>query len=220
MEKAFQVLLRKFIHELTRPPPYGLSFDALRGSCINYCESHHHGTDFTDSVSSMSDLISKLSSPKYCNFLNIGLLRCLATDNECLNTSISNYDNTFKHVKIKNEIKSMDIKVTKAGPRAMQYKRMVVKLIRIGITYGQIKTITVEIAKNVVCIQPHSLIKKWCRRGCVCLGWLIPSCLVDAAYHSACTNTAVFVQLGIKYVVIGNYKIKPPIPAYKGTYVK
>ena len=220
MEKAFQVLLRKFIHELKRPPPYGLDFDELRGSCINYCESHHHGTDFTDSVSSMSDLISKLSSPKYCNFLNIGLLRCLATDNECLNTSISNYDNTFKHVKIKNEIKSMDIKVTKAGPRATQYKRMVVKLIRIGITYGQIKTITVEIAKNVVCIQPHSLIKKWYRKGCVCLGWLIPSCLVDAAYHSACTNTAVFVQLGIKYVVIGNYKIKPPIPAYKGTYVK
>ena len=221
MEKAFQVLLRKFIDELTRPPPYGLSFDALRGSCINYCESHHHGTDFTDSVSSMSDLISKLSNPKYCNFLNIGLLRCLATDNECLNTLISNYDNTFKHVKIKNEIRSMDIKVTKGGFfRGIRYKKMFVKLIRIGITYGQIKTITVEIAKNVVCIQPHSLIKQSYRRGCVCLGWLIPSCLVDAAYHSACTNTAVFAQLGIKYVVIGNYKIKPRIPAYKGTYVK
>ena len=215
MEEAFHLLLQKFIDELQRPPPYGVSFEGLRGSCINYCVSHHHA-DFIDSVSSMSDLIKKLSNPKYCNFLNLGLLRCVAAKNECLITSILNYDNAFSHVKIKNEIKYMDIKVTKAGLRRKQYEKMFVKLIRTGITYGQVKNVTVEISRNVVCVQSHSFIKTLYRRGCVCLGWLIPSCLVDAAYHSACTNTAVFAQLGIKYIIIGNYKIKPPIPAFKG----
>ena len=208
MEEAFHLLLQNFIDELQRPPPYGVSFEGLRGSCINYCVSHHHA-DFTDSVSSMSDLIKKLSNPKYCNFLNLRRITKMCS-------AILNYDNAFSHVKIKNEIKHMDIKVTKAGFRRIQYKKMFVKLIRTGITYGQVKNVTVEISHNVVCIQPHSFIKKSYRRGCVCLGWLIPSCLVDAAYHSACTNTAVFAQLGIKYIIIGNYKIKPPIPAFKG----
>ena len=114
MERAFHRLLQQFIDELKRPPPYGLSFDALKGSCINYCESYHHEVDFTDSISSISDLISK---PKYCNFLNIRLLKCLATKNDCLKASISNYENTFNHVKIKKEIKGkgMTVKVTRAG---------------------------------------------------------------------------------------------------------
>ena len=218
IKEAYYLLLQKFIEELQKPPPCGLTFNEFRGVCIHYTVSHHHETDFTEPMSSFDDLISKLSDPKYCNFLNVGLLRCLAAKNKCLKASIENYSNTFGHVKIKNEIRDMEIKVSKAGIRGMQYKQMFIKLIRAGITYGQLENITMEISKNILCIQPHSLIKKLYRKGCVCLGWLIPSCLVDFAYHSTCTNTVLFAQLGIKYIIIGNYKVKPPIPAFRGMF--
>ena len=104
------------------------------------------------------------------------------------------------------------MKAIRSGPQAKnQYEMMFIKLIRKGITYSQVKQIKVNISSKVILIQPNSLITKWYRKGSVYLGWLIPSCLVDTAYHSACTNTTVFGLLGIKYLIIGNYKIQPPV---------
>ena len=217
MKNAFAQLLKKFVREFSRPPPYGPNFSEVKVLCINYCESHHHEScDFTTSVSSMDDLFAKLASPVYCNFLNLGLLEYLAenVDNDCLKTSIRNYDDTFCNVKIKDELDSMvgyKVKAIRSGFHTKRYEVMFTKLIRKGITYGQVKQIKVAISHRIIHISPNSLIIKWYRRGCVCLGWLIPSCLVEAAYHSACTNTAVFKQLGIKYLIIGNYKIRPPM---------
>ena len=221
MKNAFAQLLKKFVTEFSRPPPYGPNLSTIKVWCINYCESYHHEqSDFT-SVSSMDDLLSKLANPVYCNFLNLGLLEYLAENvgNECLKTSIRNYDDTFCNVKIKNELDSMvgyKVKAFRSRFRAKQYEVMFMKLIRKGITYGQVKQIKVEISHRIIHVLPNSLIIKWYKRGCVCLGWLIPSCLVNVAYHSACTNTAVFTQLGIKYLIIGNYKIKPPVLPNKG----
>ena len=219
MESAFGRLYRKFIGELNKPPPLGQSLVEMKALCINYCDIHHHEKcDFLSSVSSMNDLFSKIAEPQYCNFLNLSLLKYLAdcTDNECLKTSVKNYDKTFKNVQIKKELKSFGIgykvKAIRSGLRSRHYEMMFIKLIRKGVTYGQVKQIEIKICSGIIHIHPNSLIKKWYRKGCVCLGWLIPSCLVDTAYHSACTNTAVFGQLGIKYVIIGNYKIKPPLP--------
>ena len=214
MESAFGRLIKKFISELN-----GQSLAEMKALCINYCDTHHHEKcDFVSSVSSMNDLFSKIAEPQYCNFLNLGLLEYLAecTDNECLKTSVKNYDNTFKNVQIKKELKSIGIgykvKAIKSGSQAKIYEVMFIKLIRKGITYGQVKQIEVKICSGIIHIHPNSLIKKWYRKGSVYLGWLIPSCLADAAYHSACTNTAVFGQLGMKYLIIGNYIIKPPLP--------
>ena len=213
MESAFGRLIRKFISELN-----GQNLDEMKALCINYCDTHHHEKCDISSVSSMNNLFSKIAEAQYCNFLNLGLLGYLAecTENECLKTSVKNYDNTFKNVQIKKELKSVGIgykvKAIRSGSQAKIYAVMFIKLIRKGITYGQVKQIEVKICSGIIYIQPNSLIKKWYKKGSVYLGWLIPSCLVDAAYHSACTNTAVFGQLGIKYLIIGNYKIKPPLP--------
>ena len=219
MESAFGRLIKKFISELNRPPPYDQNLVEMKALCINYCDTHHHEcSDFRSSVTSMNDFFSKIAEPKYCNFLNLSLLKHLAdcTENECLKTSVKNYDITFNDVQIKKELKSTGIgykvKAIRAGFRSRQYERMFIKLIRKGVTYGQVKQIEIKICSGVIHIHPNSLIIKWYKEGSVCLGWLIPSCLVDAAYHSACTNTKVFGQLGIKYLIIGNYKIKPPLP--------
>ena len=226
MENAFAKLLKKFVREFSRLPPCGPSLCEVKGLCINYCESHHHEKcDFTTSVSSMDDLCSKLASPLYCNFLNLGLLEYLAesVDNECLKTSIRNYNDTFCNVRIKHELDNMveyKVKAIRSGLRARKYETMFIKLIRKGITYGQVKQIKVKISHKIIFIPPNSLIVKWFRKGCVCLGWLVPSCLVDAAYHSACSNTAVFAELGIKYLIIRNYKIEPPALTNQGTYFK
>ena len=223
MHNAYAQLLKKFMREFNRPPPYGPNLGEVKVLCINYCELYRHEScDFTTSVSSMDDLFSKLANPVYCNFLNLGLLEYLAenVDNECLKSSIRNYNDTFCNVKIKNELDSMaeyKVKAVRSGFRARRYEVMFMKLIRkAGITYGQVKQIKVEISHRIIIIPPNSLIVKWYKKGCVCLGWLIPSCLVDAAYHSACTNNAVFAQLGIKYLIIGDYKIKPSVLTNKG----
>ena len=223
MKNAFGQLFRKFISELNRPPPCGQSLTEMKALCINYCDIHHHEKcDLDSSVSSMNDLFLKIAEPWYCNFLNLGLLKYLAacTENECLKTSVKNYNNTFKNVQIKKELESIGIgykvKAIGSGFRVKKYEVMFIKLIRKGITYGQVKKIEVKICSGIIHIHPNSLIKKWYRKGSVYLGWLIPSCLVDAAYHSACTNTTVFGQLGIKYLIIGSYKIKPPLPTNCG----
>ena len=219
MEDAYAQLFMKFVSEFSRPPPYGPSFIAVKGLFINYCELHHHEhCDSTTSVFSMDDLLSKLANPVYCNFLNLGLLECLANgvDNKCLKTSIRNYDETFCNVQIENELdsfvrfKEKVVRSEESESQAKEYEVIFMKLIRKGITYGQIKQIKVHISHNELQILPNSLTFEWYGKGSVCLGWLIPSCLVDAAYHSACTNTAVLTQLGMKYLIIGNYKIKPP----------
>ena len=214
MEDAFAQLLVKFVTEFSRPPP---DLSQVKVLCINYCELYHHKScDFTTSVSSMDDLFSKLANPLFCNFLNLGLLKHLADniDNECLKTSIRNYDDTFCNVKIKDELDSMGkykVKAVRSGFRTKRYQEVFVKLIRKGITYGQVKQIKVAICHRIIHILPHPLITRFYKKGCVFLGWLIPSCLVDAAYHSACTNITVFKQFGIKYIIIGSYKIQPPV---------
>ena len=222
MLDAYAQLLMQFRREFNRPPPYGPNLSDVKVLCTHYCESCcHESCDFTTSVSSMDDLFSKLANPVYCNFLNLGLLEYLAKNvhNKCLKSSIRNYNDTFCNVKIKNELDRMakcKVKAVRSGFRARRYEFMFMKLIRKGITYGQVKQIKVEICHRIIRIPSDSTIVKWFKKGCVCLGWLIPSCLADAAYHSACTNTAVFAQLGIKYLIIGDYKIKPSMLISKG----
>ena len=217
MERAYGKLISQFVKEFSQPPPCGPSLSQVKVLCINYCEFHHHEkTDFASLLTSMDDLFSYLlANPLYCNFLNLGLLEYLAecVDNECLKVSIRNYNDTFCNVKIITELDNMAgyrVKVIRSGSWTRQYKIMFMKLIKEGITYGQIRRIKLKIAQGVIFVPQNSLIIKWYRKGCVCLGWLIPSCLVDSAYHFACASTALLTQLGIKYLIIGNYKIQPP----------
>ena len=179
MHNAFSRLMVKFTVESNRPPPYGQNLAVMKVLCNNYCDTHYHeNPDFISSVSSMDDFFSKIIEPQYCNFLNLGLLEYLAesADNECLKTSVKNYDNTFWNVQIKKELKSVGIgykvKAIRSGSRAKEYEIMFIKLIKKGITYGRVKQIKVQIRSGIICIQPNSLILKWYREGSVCLGEL------------------------------------------------
>ena len=57
----------------------------------------------------------------------------------------------------------------------------------------------VPIKYRMSMVQSNSIIRKSCTQGCVCISWLIPSCLTDVAYHSASNNNELFSQIGIQY---------------------
>ena len=222
IEIAFGKLLRKFLEEFQRPSPYRPSVAAVKMWCNNYCKIYHH-EEYDFDVSSMDDLFSRLANLTYCNFLNVGLLEYLAnvSENECLQESVSNYNDTFNDVKVKETIKITKFKfrVMKFDCHQQKYDTIFAKLVKKeGMTFGELKKFTVALSHRVLYVQSNSVIKKFYRKGCVCIGFLIPSCLTGAALHAACTNTAVFVQLGIKYIIIENYKIEPPMTSVRGTY--
>ena len=160
----------KFITEFNRPPPHDHSLVEMKALCINYCDIYcDENCDFVSSVSSMNDLFAKIVEPQYCNFLNLSLLKYLAegTNNECLKTSVQNYDNTFNNVQIKKVLKNIGfgykVKAIRSGLRSRHYEMMFIKLIRKGITYGQVKQLGIRICSGIIYIKPNSLIKKWYR---------------------------------------------------------
>lgn len=85
-------------------------------------------------------------------------------------------------------------------------------------TYGELKKFTVTLSNRILCVQSHSFIKKYYKRGCLCIIWLIPSCLSDAVYYAASVNTNEFAQLRIQYIMIGKHIVKPSEGYNKGMY--
>ena len=185
--------------------------------CNDYCKIYHH-EEYDFDVSSMDNLFSRLSNLTYCNCLNVGLLERLAdvSKNECLQESISNYNDTFNDVKVKETIKITKYRVMNFKFHKQKYDTIFAKLIKKGMTYGELKKFTVALSHRILYVQSNSIIRKEYKRGCVCIGLLIPSCLTGAALHAACSNTAVFIHLGIKYIIIGKYKIESSVKCVRG----
>jgi len=219
IETAFGQLLRKFLEEFQRPSPNVPSVSVVKMWCNSYCKTHYH-EEYDFDVSSMDSLFSRLSNLIYCNFLNVGLLEYLAnvSKNKCLKESVNNYNDTFNDVKVKETIEITRFRVMKFEIHKQKYDTIFAKLIKEGMTYGELKKFTVALSHKVLYVQSNSIIRKSFKKGCVCVGFLIPSCLTSAALHAACTNTAVFVQLGIKYMIIKSYKIEPSWTSVQGMY--
>ena len=212
MEVAFKQLLGKFLTEFQKHQPYGPSLKEVILWCINYCKFNYHGEcDFN--VTSMESLFQKLANLECCNFLNLGLLKCLAeaSQNACLQASLENYDATFCDAKIVEQMPEMvSYKVLKGASLQKKYKNGLVKLIKEGMTYGELKEFTVGLCNRVLYVQVNTIIRKSYKRGCICICWLVPSCLADVAYSSAVINTGRFVKLGIRYIMIGEHMVKTP----------
>ena len=217
IEVAFGQLMAKFLEDFQRPYPHGPSLAVVRMWCNSYCKIHHH-EEYNFDVSSMDDLFSRLANLSYCNFLNVGLLEYLAnvSKSDCLQESVGNYNDTFSSVKVKETIKITNFKVMKSDFHKQKYDTVFAKLIKEGMTYGELRKFTVALSHKVLCVQCNSLIRKSYKTGCVCVGFLIPSCLTSIAFHAACVNTEIFMQLGIKYLIIGKYKIEPPVTCARG----
>ena len=225
MDVAFTRLLGKFLDVFQRPHPLGPSLAKVKLWCTKYCVQFHHEKSNFEYVTSMESLFLRIAKLKYCNFLNLGLLEHLSrvSNDVCLKASVKNYNDTFYHAKVRDQISTASgfkVKVirkkfpSKKSPYS--YVFMFTKLINRGMTYGQIKKFRIAFCQRIIYIHPNSTILHMYRKGCVYLGWKIPMCLVEAAYHAACTNTALFAELGIKYVIIGQYKIEPPTTCVRG----
>ena len=225
MEEAFGRLLEKFLDEFQQPYPRGPSLAKVKLWCITYCAFNElDEADFSD-VPSMESLIFKIAKLKYCNFLTLGLLEYLAnlSNNECLIVSIRNYNRTFDHAKMRDQVVSdstmKSIRRSFGFKSKRRYVRVYTKSIGRGMTYGQTKKLRDVLSHRIFHIIPRSTTTLEYGEGSVYLGWQIPSCLVEAAYHAACTNTALFAQLGIQYIIIEHYKIEPPTTCVRGMYM-
>ena len=221
MEIAFKQLLGKFLTEFQKPQPYGPNLKEVILWCIDYCKFNYHGECDFD-VISMESLFQKLAKLECCNFLNLGLLKCLAeaSQNACLQASLENYDATFCDAKIIEQMPEMvSYKVMKHESSQKKYKSGLVKLINEGMTYGELKGFTVGLCNRVLYVQVNSIIRKSYKRGCICICWLIPSCLADVAYSAAVINTGVFAKLGIQYIMIGERMVRPLEPHKGGSSI-
>ena len=210
METAFGQLLSKFLTEFQKSQPHGPSLEEIILWCIKYCKSNYHEEcDFN--VTSMDVLFQKLAKLECCNFLNLGLLEHLAdvSKNVCLQASLKNYNTTFYDAKIVEQMpETISYKVMKGSLHRKKYKIGLVKLINEGMTYGGLKKFTVGLCNRVMYVQVNSIIRKSYKRGCICICWLIPSCLADVAYSAAVINTGVFEKLGIQYIMIEERVVK------------
>ena len=236
MDKAFRMLLDKFLDEFQQHYPCGPRFDKVKLWCITYCACYELDEDFSD-VSSPGELFFKIGALKYFNFLTLGLLGDLANyfGSDCLKISIKNYNQTFSNIKLRDQVSTASGRTVEAIRKGFRFKpyrpyartftksrshaRMFTKLRGRRMTYSQAKNFTATFCPRIICIHPRSTTILHYGENCVYLGWQIPSCLVEAAYHAACTNTMLFAQLGIKYLIIEQYKIEPPTTCVRGTYV-
>lgn len=224
MERAFSKLMAMFLNEFKKPVPP--SVDDVKMWCITYCALYEVDEAGFRDVSSIQDIFYKIAELKYCNFLTLGLLEHLAelSNNKCLIISINNYNKTFCHTEVTDQASTLTsplstVKATRKRYHCRSYRqntRMFTKLRKKSMTHGQMKKFRDAFSRRIICIHPRSVIPYHCGTGSVYLGWQIPLCLVDVVYHAACTNTALFAQLGIKYLIIDQYKIEPPTTCVRG----
>ena len=219
---AFQKLIGKFLEVFKKASADGVTLAKLILWCSSYCQRYHQEEpDFTDCT--MDTLFTRLVKLPYCTFLNVEFLQYLAevSENDCLIQSVKNYDNAFCNTVLKTQMhKEYRVCIIKNQKRAKsKYRRMFTKLINEGMTCGQLKQFTIKFSCNVLEVQYKSLIKQWCKDGCIFICWLIPSCLIDSVFHAVCTNVATFGQLGIKYIIIENVKIESAVNCIQGTVV-
>ena len=205
---AFETLNGQFRKECKEHKDSAFS-KSVEGYCKRYFNS-----DVNFSHTSMSEILETVFNMPFHNFLNVDLLKFLATHDNFihLNESILMYENTYFSMKLNDLVKGnrryvQEIKVTKGKKRVSQHIRA--KLLNTYTVY-QFKDFIIKFSKNVLYIDVLKLLPEILEEGCICVEWLIPSQLADYVYHSACINTKLFPELQISYLEFGRrYKIEP-----------
>jgi len=209
MHIAFLKLTNKFLKEFKNSTD--ISVNEVIGWCEYYCGLC--GASLTLAVSSMDELFQLIQKKlPHHNFLNPELLQLLAdlSEIDCLVESVRNYETTFSSLKLSELTLSMganikEIQVTKMDKN---FSELVTKLQKKDLTVGQLRGLTAELDEKILYLRTGVTPPQWVEEGCVCIKWLIPSCLVDYAYHSACLNVDLFSEMKLIHLTIGRYTVE------------
>ena len=207
----FDVLTERFLQDFRMLPPSKLA-DVIRW-CKQYCRSCSIDASFQ--VPTMDELFEVIRQLPLHNFLNTGLLKYLASfsKNKLLKQSVRNYEATFSHKKFNTLIQDMgnkiqEVQVMKKSNIIINSSVMITKLKETDLTVGELHGFTVSFHENILSLHVGANPPQYFDEGCVCIYWIIPSCLVEHAYHSACMNTELFAELNLLHLVIGRYKVE------------
>ena len=205
---AFVRLTEKFQEEFKK---FNINFHTVMKWCKAY--SSQCGASLSLTVSSMDELFEIIETKlPYHNVLNLKFLRFLArlSKIDCLIESVKNYEKAFSSVKLSELCLSMvgmieDIQVLK---KKKDCAELTIKLKEKDLTLAQLDGLFAEIVEKILYLHTGVVLPQWAKEGCVCIYSLIPSFLVEDAYHSACLNIELFSKLNLVSVTIGNYSVK------------
>ena len=204
---AFEVLTEKFLKEFR----VNAKISDVIQWCERFCQLNELNTNFT--VSSMDDLFQCIKKLPHHNFLNPRLLEFLGelSGNNILIQSVKNYEATFSSLNLRKLMQSMGamiqkIKVLKEDENCSE---LVTKLQRKNVTISELDGFTVQLHQKILYLHTGAVLPQCIEEGCVCIRWIIPSCLVDYAFHAACLNMKMFIGLNMMHVTIGRYSVEP-----------
>jgi len=209
MHIAFLKLTDKFLEEFKKA---GINVKKVIGWCEYFCNLY--GASLTLAVSSMDELFQMIQKKlPYHNFLNPELLQLLAdlSEIDCLVESVRNYETTFSSLKLSELTLSMGANIKKiqvTNEIDENCSELVTKLQRKDLTVGQLRGLTAELDEKILYLRFGTTPPQWVEEGCVCIKWLIPSCLVDYAYQSACLNVDLFSEMKLMHLTIGRYTVE------------
>lgn len=185
--------------------------------CDGYCNSN--GINYFDTdASTLPNLFQKLQRQGILNYLNVGLLKYFARSSrdESLDKSVQKFCETFQDTIVDEEVNPRH-KFLVTGKWRKRYKKIFTKLIKKEkITYGELQDCVITLCGKVFQISYTENLISSCKRGCICLEILIPSCNFEFVFHAACSNIKVLAELKVKHIVIGKYWIKPFKAAISG----
>ena len=178
--------------------------------CKHYCIQC--GASLSLTVSSMDELFEIIETKlPYHNILNLTFLQRLAKVSkiDCLITSVENYKNAFSSVKLSTlALKAAGmIKEIQVIKQNRNCSELVTKLKNSDLTLGQFDGLFADIVEKVLYLHTGVVLPQWAEDGCVCIRSLIPSFLVEYAYHSACLNIGLFCNLGLISITTGKYSV-------------
>ena len=205
---AFLRLTEKFQEEFEKAE---VNVNNVKRWCKAYCSQY--GASLSLTASSMDELFEIIETKlPYHNILNLHFLQMLAKVSklDCLIKSVDNYKKAFSSVKLSKLalITAGMIKEIKVIKEDENCTELVTKLKKSDLTFGQLDGLFAEIAEKILYLHTGVVLPQWAEDGCVRIRWLIPSFLVEYAYHSACLNVGLFPNMNLISVVIGNYSVK------------
>ena len=207
MFAAFTRLTEKFQKEFEKS---GINVNTAKRWCSAY--DAKCGISLSLTVSSMDELFKIIQTKlPYHNILNLNFLNFVAGVSEikCLSESVENYRKAFSSVKLSQLPLRMfdEIKLIKKNKKKSCTK-LVTKLKKHDLTFGELDGLFAEIVEKILYLHAGVILPQWAEDGCVCITWLVPSFLVEYAYHSACLNVGLFPGFNLISMEIGNYSVK------------
>ena len=211
IRESFELLEDTFMEQFKQ---HNVDVATVGVAVQGYCERYFEPSPPSFSVSTTAELFTCIKKLPYHNFLSVEILMRLANSSgiQYLNGLIEEYKRTFFNQKLfelflGRSIRQIQI-ITPDDTFIIKSRRSNTVL-KEDVTINELKGFTIRYVQQILYLDagiaiPHCIIK-----GSICIKWLIPSCLADYAYHSACLNIELFSQLKIVSITIGNYQIKP-----------